>query len=266
MPRASRILLLGSGGSGSTLLEMTLALSPDVTALGEISEFLRVVPGQHACTCGVLFADCPLWGPLLMEAARDGWTGSTFLSRSIARASELEYTPWCVSSVKNDQALADERSIGLEGTRAIYLVRHPCGYVYSWVISGFELEHALAAWIREQERTLVFLEELEALSVPATTVRYEDFVADPGATLARLGAFLGVAGPFGERDAPWDWARAPWGQRQHVLCGAPWRLSGKPDAIREDERWRLALRPSAQAQVLRACRPLLQKLGYPAEP
>ena len=260
-----RILLLGSGASGSTLLEMALALSPEVTALGEVSEFARVSPHQHACTCGVLFADCPLWGPLLADAARDGCSGSTFLARAIARASELEGTRFCVSSVKNERALADERSLGLDGTRAIYLVRHPCAYVYSWIISGFELEHVLCAWVREQERTLAFLEEAEAAGVPTSTVRYEDLARDPGSALARLGAFIGVAGPFGEREVPWDWSRAPWGRRQHVLCGAPWRLSGKPDVIREDERWRLALRPSAQAEVLRACRPLLQKLGYADE-
>ncbi|HEX4341225.1 MAG TPA: hypothetical protein VH062_35190 [Polyangiaceae bacterium] len=261
-----RILLLGSGGSGSTLLEMTLALSPEITALGEISEFARVLPAQHACTCGVLFADCPLWGSLLAEAARDGIAGPAFLARAVTRASELEGTPWCISSVKNEEALASERSVGLDGTRAVYLVRHPCGYVYSWVISGYELDAALATWIAEQERMLAFLEELDAKSIPACTVRYEELAKDPGATLAHIGAVIGVAGPFGEREAPWDWARAPWGRRQHVLCGAPWRLSGKPEAIREDERWRLALRPSAQAEILRACRPLLRRLGYADEP
>lgn len=260
-----RILLLGSGASGSTLLEMTLALSPGITALGEVSEFARVLPAQHACTCGVLFADCPLWGPLLADAARDGASGSTFLGRAIAHASRLEGTPWCVSSVKNEEALASERSLGLDGTRAIYLVRHPCGYVYSWLISGLEFDQVLEAWVREQERTLTFLDEARARGIPTSTVRYEDFVRAPGATLARLGAFVGVPGPFGERVEPWDWSRAPWGRRQHVLCGAPWRLSGKPDEIREDERWRLALRASAQAEVLRACRPLLRKLGYADE-
>jgi hypothetical protein len=261
-----RILLLGSGASGSTLLEMALALSPEITALGEISEFARVSPEQHACTCGVPFADCPLWGALLAEAARDGSSGAAFLARAVARASELEGTPWCVSSVKNEQALDNERSVGLDGTRAIYLVRHPCGYVYSWVISGLELEPVLAAWIHEQQRALAFLEEAGASGIPTCMVRYEELARDPGATLARVGALVGVSGPFGERGAPWDWARAPWGRRQHVLCGAPWRLSGKPETIREDERWRLALRPSAQTQILRACRPLLRRLGYADEP
>jgi hypothetical protein len=206
-----------------------------------------------------------LWGPLLAEATRDGWSGSKFLAHAIASASALEGTPWCISSVKNENALANERSVGLDGVRVIYLVRHPCGYAYSWVISGLELEPVRDAWIHEQERTLAFLEEAETTGIPTATVRYEDFAHDPGTTLARLGAFVGVVGPFGERGAPWDWARASWGRRQHVLCGAPWRLSGKPDSIHEDERWRLALRPSAQAEILRACRPLLRRLGYSEE-
>jgi hypothetical protein len=252
-------MLLGSGASGSTLLEMTLALSPEITALGEVSEFARVLPHQHACTCGVIFGECPLWGPLLADAARDNCSGATFLERAIARVSEIERTPRCVVSVKNERALDNERALGLAETRAIYLVRHPCGYVYSWVISGLELEQVLGAWVHEQERTLAFLAEA---GVPSSIVRYEELARDPGGTLARLGEFLGVPGPFGERGAAWDWARAPWGRRQHVLCGAPWRLSGRPEAIREDERWKLALRPSAQEEILRACRPLMRKLGY----
>jgi hypothetical protein len=259
---AQRILLLGSGGTGSTLLEMSLALSPEITALGEVSEFARVEPDKHVCTCGAPFSGCPLWGGLLAEAGPAGWSGTTFLARAIDRAWEIEKTPWCIDSVKNDPALANERQLGLAGTRAIYLVRHPCGYVYSWLSSGFDFDRVIGAWVHEQEQTLAFLDEAATHGVPSVTVRYEELVEDPGRTLGRLGEFLGVTGPFGERSAAWDWEKAPWGRRQHVLCGAPWRLSGRPEAIREDVRWKLALQPSAQAEILRACRPLMRRLGY----
>jgi len=238
---------------------MGLALSPEVTALGEVSEFRRIKREQHACTCGVVFGDCRLWGPLLREAAERDLSVAEFLARAVDRASDLESTPWCVDSVKNDAALAAEKALGLEETRFVYLVRHPCGYVYSQLNSGLDFQYAIDAWVDEQQNTLSVLAQLDE---PGLTIQYEQLAREPGRTLAEVAAFVGIAGPFGERGTRWDWERAPWGDRQHILCGAGWRLSGRPSSVSEDVRWKFALHPAAQAKVVDTCRPLLRQLGY----
>lgn len=240
---------------------MGLALSPEVTALGEVSEFTRVKPHQHACTCGVVFAECRLWGELLQRAAAGALSTADFLRRAVERATELDSTRWCVDSVKNETGLAAECELGLGGSRLVYLVRHPCGYVYSQINCGFDFDYALDAWVYEQESALSFLARQEVASL---TVRYEQLARNPARTLGEVADFVGVAGPFGERGTDWDWERARWGVRQHILCGAAWRLSGRP-SVREDVRYKLALHPRARTKVLEICRPLLEKLGYDAE-
>lgn len=238
---------------------MGLALSPEVTALGEVSEFGRVKPEQHECTCGVLFGQCRLWGDLLREAAENDLSGVEVLARAIERANELESTHWCVDSVKNDAGFEAERALGLEDTRLVYLVRHPCGYAYSMINTGLEFDYAVDAWIHEQESTLALLAELKR---PSLTIRYEQLARDPGRTLAQIAEFAGIVGPLGERGAPWAWEQASWGTRQHILCGAAWRLHGRPSAVREDVRWKHALHPGAQAKIFRLCAGLLRELGY----
>jgi hypothetical protein len=164
--------------------------------------------------------------------------------------------------VKNDAGLEAERALGLEDTRLVYLVRLPCGYAYSMINTGLDFDHAVDAWIHEQEKTLALLAELKC---PSFTIRYEELARDPGPTFGQLAEFVGIAGPFGERGAPWAWEQATWGARQHILCGAAWRLHGRPSAVREDVRWKSALHPAAQAKILRLCAGLLRELGYEDE-
>ncbi len=68
------IYLAGSGRSGSTLLERTIAAIPGIATVGELLDLpRRVAPDDEMCGCGVPFARCPFW-TAVGERAFGGWS------------------------------------------------------------------------------------------------------------------------------------------------------------------------------------------------
>lgn len=67
------LFVAGSGRSGSTLLERTLATVPGVAAIGEsVHLWERGVRDNELCGCGQPFGRCPFWQQV-GEAAFGGW-------------------------------------------------------------------------------------------------------------------------------------------------------------------------------------------------
>jgi hypothetical protein len=99
---------------------------------------------------------------------------------------------------------------------------------------------------------------------PTARVRYEDFVADPAATLAAATAELGV--PLTARDLP---AVSNGGVNlgpSHGLSGNPARFRSGALAIRRDDRWVTGMPAMDRAVVTALTLPLLLAYGYPAVP
>ena len=70
-----RVLFVGGlGRSGSTLLELLLAQSADVCAVGEVVHLWeRALGADERCGCGERFTACPFW-PRVGEHAFGGWS------------------------------------------------------------------------------------------------------------------------------------------------------------------------------------------------
>ncbi|MFI7574329.1 sulfotransferase family protein [Micromonospora sp. NPDC049497] len=70
-----RVLFVGGlGRSGSTLLELLLAQSPDVCAVGEVVHLWeRALGADERCGCGEQFTACPFWRQV-GEHAFGGWS------------------------------------------------------------------------------------------------------------------------------------------------------------------------------------------------
>ncbi|GAA4579081.1 sulfotransferase [Micromonospora coerulea] len=70
-----RVLFVGGlGRSGSTLLELLLAQSPDVCAVGEVVHLWeRALGADERCGCGERFTACPFWQQV-GERAFGGWS------------------------------------------------------------------------------------------------------------------------------------------------------------------------------------------------
>jgi hypothetical protein len=90
-------------------------------------------------------------------------------------------------------------------------------------------------------------------------VRYEDFVADPVATLRRITDFAGL--PPGESPFTADGAvrLAP----THSVAGNPARHRVGAVPITDDSEWRTALSPRAYAVATVLTWPVLRRFGYP---
>lgn len=90
-------------------------------------------------------------------------------------------------------------------------------------------------------------------------LHYEAFVADPQASLARLGDFAGrnLMPPASRLDGHRVNLR-----RSHIFSGNPMRARSGWTALKADDRWRTALRPRDRATVTALTWPLLRVYGY----
>jgi hypothetical protein len=89
-------------------------------------------------------------------------------------------------------------------------------------------------------------------------LRYEDFVADPRASVDRILAFLGEEGgnPFVDRDT------VVLGEN-HTVAGNPNRFKVGKVQVRLDDEWRSRLPLRRQLAVRALCWPFLLRYGYP---
>jgi hypothetical protein len=93
---------------------------------------------------------------------------------------------------------------------------------------------------------------------PVATLRYEDFVADPAAGLARIGELCGRHPDVG---AVLD-GRTLSVHQGHTLAGNPTRFAGSTMTIRADEEWRDRLAPRDRRVVGALTWPLRRRWGY----
>src|SRR5690349_24271539 len=103
--RVQRLLVLGSGYSGTTLLSMGLATSPEVLAAGEVPMYARADPEREPCTCGATFAACPLWSAVFAPGQTGTGGATEDAMRSLrARVAALDArVRWLIDSGKTAQ-------------------------------------------------------------------------------------------------------------------------------------------------------------------
>ncbi|MEM6634660.1 MAG: hypothetical protein AAF667_02100 [Pseudomonadota bacterium] len=62
------VYVIGSGRSGSTVIERVLNSAPTAFAVGEVHALWRLPMDQLLCSCGAPVADCPFWTEVLSQA------------------------------------------------------------------------------------------------------------------------------------------------------------------------------------------------------
>jgi hypothetical protein len=65
------ILILSSGRSGSTLLNLLLGSHPRVAAVGELTHLPKSYELDAPCSCGMPIRSCPLWSAVLASVRTD---------------------------------------------------------------------------------------------------------------------------------------------------------------------------------------------------
>jgi hypothetical protein len=161
--------------------------------------------------------------------------------------------------------------------RVVHVVRDSRAVAYSWSRQvrrpDASAESYMTTWppaktARHWNVQNGALQLLARAGVPTLRVRYEDLVAAPKATLARVAAFAGV--PAADRglaflgdDGGRRWAEL---RAAHTVSGNPMRFATGRVPIRADERWRTAM-PGSQVRVVTAVTlPLLARYGYLRRP
>jgi hypothetical protein len=168
------------------------------------------------------------------------------------------------------QALAGSDEIDL---RLLNVVRDPRAVAWSWSRS-VERPHATQAgaarmWRIPAHRSAVQWSALQlevtAIDrlghVPTARLRYEEFVADPVASLVAVARRLGV--PLSADDLP----RTTRGRvrlgASHGLSGNPGRFATGEVELRRDDRWTTGATRSDRAVVTALTLPMLRAYGYP---
>jgi hypothetical protein len=95
-------------------------------------------------------------------------------------------------------------------------------------------------------------------------VRYEDLVAAPEVTLARIAAFSGLAVGDHELGFVGSDGKSRWADLgvAHTASGNPMRFATGRIPIRIDDEWRTAMSAAQRATVTAVTLPLLMHYGY----
>ena len=153
--------------------------------------------------------------------------------------------------------------------RIVHLVRDPRGVAHSWSksvkrpeVTQAEREMARLHPARIGLRWMWFnwaFSNMDRLGVPVSTIRYEDFVADPHGALDHLFDFAGVdpiSRELFEVSAPLVLGEG------HSVAGNPRRLERAPVAIRGDDEWLTQFDPRLRALVGRVTAPMMGRYRY----
>ncbi len=151
---------------------------------------------------------------------------------------------------------------------SVLLIRDPRAVAWSWkrtkthhdMIEPREMDrfpawHSGLSWT---SRNLVVSLATRRSSGLRTTLRYEDFTADPRSALVDLGAFTGRTPDV---DAVLD-GRTLTVTQGHTLAGNPTRFADTQVTIREDEEWRDLLPRRDRLAVNGLTWPLRKRYGY----
>lgn len=283
------LLIVGSGRSGSTLVERALGGVTGVAALGEVVHMWdRSVRDDELCACGRSFGACAFWASvgrrafggwdkvdadelvrrrhqvvrtrrvpqLLTTSASPSWRAQRDrlagdLGAVLAAAQAESGARLVVDSSKMPAyaALLMRADVDL---RCVHVVRDPRGVANSMrksvlrpeVTAGDDFMHRTgvaesALWWSAFDMAAGLLRTLGG--VPFTTVRYEDFVADPAATVSTMLDFAGA--PVSPADlAHIDGDRILL-ETNHQVAGNPMRFRTGEVQVAPDEEWRRQLSP-----------------------
>lgn len=186
-----------------------------------------------------------------------------------AAAAEVSDTALLVDSSKHPAYAYAVRRARIR-LRCALVVRDPRGVAYSWSktvvrpeIRGRDVHmprySALGSAVR-WSLYAVLCQALRLLRVPVLTVRYEDLVANPRATVAAVLAFAG----YDVTDsalAHLQPDRVELGVH-HTVAGNPMRFTTGALALRLDEEWRHAMPARDRRLVSLVTAPLRRRYGY----
>lgn len=203
------IYILGSGHSGSTLVDLVLGSHSAIESGGEFAKYIDYVdpasprPAEkRLCTCGVAVDACPHWQAVRVKLRSD--YGSDLLNTKAVDDAEFERANARViaailsttgKSIFCDSSKQTERCLQLMASDrfdlwVVHLVRdgRAVGYSYKRKYHTYLPE----VWRWAASNTHLSARLTRQLGERYMFVRYEDFTADPRRETSRILASLGL--------------------------------------------------------------------------
>jgi hypothetical protein len=194
---------VGSGHSGSTLLDLILGSHSCIESVGEVGKrFRERVTGQNQgrrrCACGREVSECPYWQSILSRMAMSGIAPDQFLLAEpfFQRDNEIFYAEVLRESGKSivaDSSKSLERLLQLSKISSLdvyvlHLVRDGRAVAWSHVRKHRHLRQEAARWAG---KNLQLLSHASSFPSRWKEVHYEDLVTRPTEELQKIMEFIG---------------------------------------------------------------------------
>ncbi|HSP78488.1 MAG TPA: sulfotransferase [Myxococcaceae bacterium] len=249
-----------------------------------------------SCGCGESLTRCEIWSKVLEAQTLPGHTPEAHAREVVRRqlaavrtrhtlrvlqgtsdseelrehAATLARTYRAIADVTGSRVIVDSGKLPaeaallpyVEGIRPLFLhlVRDPRAIAHSWTktkqyVVPMSALRSTAYWLGFHLASEVIVRHHAERS---RFLRYEDFIAEPAASVEELLEFTGV-----ERSASPVQGRTVALGRNHTVTGNPDRFRNGPTEIRaEDDAWRAGLPIHAKALTLALSWPLMGLYGY----
>lgn len=236
------VYIVGTGHSGSTLLDLLISSHESVSSVGEAKRFNPETAPTTSCSCSVKRVwDCPYWlrvGESLQETSGIGLRQlnlvsadpAEFIEHNVAFYNAVQNVSGrnvIVDSSKNPSRLRSMLDAGCFDVFPVHLIRRPHGVIYSnvkkkrnWLRTAIGYSRNLAS-TREALRGHGYF-----------VVRYERLATDPRGLLEDLMPRIGLGFEPGQLE---------WAMRERHNCGGNRMRRSKTSEIRLDETWRTGL-------------------------
>lgn len=259
------VYILGSGHSGSTLLDLLLGAHPQIWSCGELQSLWRYVASEsRSCACGAPVSQCSFWNEVLLRLRRKNilltksdftcpsWRRIVLLGRrkrdSLAKAygdvnrelfdgiAAASRKPLIVDSSKQAQRLfflGRSKSIDL---KVIHLMRDGRA-----VMNSFLRKYGTSHWWRGMYRwmspnVMALMLRRQFGAERWLNVSYEALATEPEPTLQRICYFLNVV---------YDPTMLHFKNRiAHNIGGNTRVLTSSLSTVQMDERWKRELKLS----------------------
>lgn len=254
------LYMVGHARCGSTVLGNLLNEVRGVAHAGEVVHLPRKFLHANVARCGcrARLAECDVWGNI-QAAGPLGSLHHSFAART--------HASWVVDTSKLPGYLHEliDR-LGTEDLRVVHLVRNPCASIHSMMRRKRYKDERdgrrrtpfldLARTAKYALRWRSDLAKIERIGVDVV-VRYEDFAADPQATLESICDLMGIPCPrLVSEDGIADLGV------NHAGMGNRNRFRHGPVEIRTDDRWERDMRRLPRAIVWAITRRAARPYGY----
>jgi hypothetical protein len=260
------LLIVGTGRSGTTILEKTLGSFSNAVAIGEVSFIWeRGVIGNYRCSDGIRFRDHPFWQRVLARAFPEGISASEQLALSCSversrafpflllgrrrRAVESYARAWrrlydAIAAEAGSRLLVDAskspvRALVLARSgfdvRVLHVVRNLADVVRSWQRAKFD--PATDSFIPTKHAAVVAGYWILHNTISATLsnfapyyrINFSRFLRNPQACTEEIWLKLGISDPG---QSPFVSARGVVVKPDFAFSGNPDRFHSGPIAIR----------------------------------